>query len=51
MHIYREMWNDSWAESLPTGVFRDIEKFWVTIEDFLRYCNIGGEMPMDRELL
>ena len=40
LHRYREGYGAKWAEPIPAGIFRDIEDPALTLEDFMRYCNI-----------
>jgi len=40
LHLYRERYADKWAFELPPGVFADTSDLLLTLDDFLRYCNI-----------
>ncbi|MCY3569162.1 MAG: hypothetical protein OXH38_11075 [Chloroflexi bacterium] len=40
IHHYREGYGDKWAEEVPVGVFRDLADPILTLDDFMRYCNI-----------
>lgn len=40
LHRYREGYSDKWAEPIPDGIFRDIGDPMLTLDDFMRYCNI-----------
>ncbi len=40
IHLYREHYADKWAFELPTDVFSDASDLLLTLDDFLRYCNI-----------
>ena len=40
LHRYREGYGDKWAEPIPVGIFRDIGDPMLTLDDFMRYCNI-----------
>ncbi|QQS47286.1 MAG: hypothetical protein IPM66_00995 [Acidobacteriota bacterium] len=40
LHIYREGYGDKWAIPVPAEQFRDPDDAWITLEDFLRYCNV-----------
>lgn len=39
LHIYREDYNDAWAEELPAD-FADTTNPQTTLRDFMRYCNV-----------
>ncbi len=40
IHHYREGYDDKWAEPIPAGAFRDLKNPVLTVEDFMRYCNV-----------
>lgn len=40
LHIYREGYGDKWAIPIPAEQFRDLDDIWITMEDFLQYCNV-----------
>jgi len=40
LHLYREHYADRWAFDLPALVFSDPSDLLLTLDDFLRYCNI-----------
>jgi hypothetical protein len=40
LHLYREGYGDKWAIPLPPDKFPNIGDLWVTLEDFMRFCNI-----------
>ena len=40
LHPYREGFGDKWAVAVPHGSFANIGDPWLTLEDFMRYCNI-----------
>jgi len=40
LHVYREGFGDKWAYPVPADVFSDLSNLWLTLEDFMRYCNI-----------
>lgn len=50
LHVYREGYGDKWAIPVPVDRFRDIRDVWVTLEDFLRFCNITQPPHIDRGL-
>lgn len=41
MHLYREGFGDKWAYPLPQEVFHDPDNLWVTLDNFLVYCNVA----------
>ena len=50
LHIYREGYGDKWAIPIPADAFRDIRDIWLTLEDFLRFCNVAQPPHIDRGL-
>jgi len=40
LHVYREGYGDKWAEPVPMNEFPNMADLWLTLEDFMRYCNI-----------
>ncbi len=40
LHIYREGYGDQWAFQIPEDKFSNISDLWLTLEDFMNYCNI-----------
>lgn len=40
LHLYREGYGDKWAMPVPITEFRDLEDLAVTLEDFMKYCQI-----------
>jgi hypothetical protein len=40
LHLFREGYGDKWAYPIPNHAFRDLSNRWVTLEDFMKYCNI-----------
>ncbi|MCQ5376947.1 MAG: hypothetical protein NO516_02730, partial [Candidatus Methanomethylicia archaeon] len=40
MHIYREGYGDKWADHVPPDKFRDTNDIWMTLIDFMSFCNI-----------
>lgn len=40
IHLYREGFHDRWAYALPPGVFTDISDLWLSLTEFMRYCNV-----------
>jgi len=40
LHLYREGFGDKWAEPLPIGKFPNIDDLWLTLEDFMDFCNV-----------
>jgi hypothetical protein len=50
LHIYREGYGDKWAISLPGADFQDPDDLWVTLQDFMQYCNITQPPHFERGL-
>lgn len=42
LHLYREGYDDKWAEPLDPSRFRDTRDIQRAFEDFCGYCNIQG---------
>jgi hypothetical protein len=40
LHIYREGFGDKWAVPVPNDRFPNLNDLWLTLESFMRYCNI-----------
>lgn len=40
LHLYREGFGDKWAIPAPLDRFRDTEDIWMTLQDFMRFCNV-----------
>lgn len=49
LHVYREGFGDKWALSLPQQ-FTNPSDRWLTLEEFMRYCNITQPPNIQREL-
>ena len=50
LHVYREGYGVKWAIPVPTGDFRNVADIWITLEDFLRYCNVTQPPHIERGL-
>jgi hypothetical protein len=50
LHVYKEGYGDKWAIPLPVDRFRKTSDLWITLEDFMRYCNITKPPHIDRGL-
>ena len=50
LHLYREGFGDRWAIAVPEDRFRNVGDFWLTIQDFMRYCNITRGPDFERGL-
>jgi hypothetical protein len=40
LHLYREGFGDKWAMSVPANEFRGFSDLAITLEDFMKYCQI-----------
>lgn len=40
IHIYREGYGDKWAFPVPANEFPNISDAWLTLHDFMKFCNI-----------
>ena len=50
LHVFREGYGDKWAIPVPSDHFHHISDAWITLEDFLRYCNITHPPRIERGL-
>jgi hypothetical protein len=51
LHVYREGYGDKWAYPLPTERFPNAGDAWLTLFDFLAYCNVIEPPEIVRDLL
>ncbi|MCY4100756.1 MAG: hypothetical protein OXF46_07525 [Rhodobacteraceae bacterium] len=49
MHLYREGFGDKWAFPVPSDKFSNLSDPKITLEDFMRFCNII-EFPINTGL-
>ena len=40
LHLYREGYGDKWAFPIPEDRFANLKDLWITLDDFMRFCNI-----------
>ncbi len=40
LHLYRERYGDKWTFPVPADHFRNLDDPWLTLDDFMRFCNI-----------
>lgn len=40
LHVYREGYGHKWAYPISAAQFSDPTDLWITLADFMRYCNI-----------
>ena len=40
LHLYREGFGDKWAFPVPPKHFSNLADPWLTLEDFMRFCNV-----------
>jgi|SRR5690606_19919178 len=50
LHVYREGYGDKWAVPIPREHFRNVTDIWITLEDFLRFCNVTRPPLIERGL-
>lgn len=50
LHVYREGYGHKWAIPVPAEHFRSPDDVWVTLEDFLRFCNVTRPPQIERGL-
>lgn len=51
LHIYREGYEDKWAQPIDPARFRDLADIRLAFEDFCGVCNIAGIPPFQPSLL
>jgi hypothetical protein len=50
LHVYREGYGDKWAVPVSADRFSDLADVWVTLEEFMRFCNITQPPRIERGL-
>ena len=50
LHLYREGYGDKWAFPVPVDRFTATTDFWMTLEEFMAYCNITRPPHIERRL-
>lgn len=50
LHIYREGFADKWGFPIPQGGFSDTSSLWLTLQEFMTYCNITKPPAIDKGL-
>lgn len=40
IHLYKEGYGDKWAYEIPSRQFPRINDIYLTLDDFMKYCNI-----------
>lgn len=50
LHVYREGYGDKWAVPVPADHFSNLSDVWVTLEEFMRFCNITQPPRIERGL-
>ena len=40
LHVYRENFGDSWAQSVPAHIFSNLSNELTTLREFMSFCNI-----------
>jgi hypothetical protein len=40
LHLYREGFGDKWAVLVPSDKFPNLTDLWLTLADFMRFCNV-----------
>ena len=50
LHLYKEGYGDKWAVAAPSDRFRNVSDPWVTLEEFMRFCNITEPPYIERGL-
>jgi len=50
LHLYREGYGDKWAVPVPTNRFPNMSDLWLTLQDFMSFCNITEPPFIERGL-
>lgn len=50
LHVYREGYGDRWAIPVPAVKFPHIGDAWLTLSDFMNFCNITSAPHIKRTL-
>jgi Family of unknown function (DUF6978) len=50
LHLFREGYADKWAFDVPTDRFPHLSDRWLTLDDFMSYCNIATPPHIQRGL-
>lgn len=50
LHVYREGYGDKWAVPVPADRFQNVSDVWVSLGDFLRFCNVTQPPHIERGL-
>ncbi len=50
LHVYRHGFGDRWALEIPNEAFPDPGDVWHSFHDFLKFCNITEDLPINRGL-
>lgn len=50
LHLYKEGFADKWAYPLPPHRFPNIDDAWLTLQDFMQFCNIVEQPAFSRGL-
>jgi hypothetical protein len=51
LHLYREGFADKWAFPVPDASFSNLADLWMTLDDFMRYCNVTKTPFFQKALL
>jgi len=50
LHVFREGFGDKWAFPVPPDHFSNLGDLWVTLGEFMRFCNVTQEPNIERGL-
>jgi hypothetical protein len=51
LHIYEEGYADKWARPVPLDRFSNLNDSWLTLDEFMRYCNVTKQPIIQQRLL
>ncbi|MCB0410579.1 MAG: hypothetical protein KDD29_10200 [Flavobacteriales bacterium] len=50
LHIYREGYGDKWAIQAPDNIFSNTADLWITLTEFMKYCNVITIPNIEKDL-
>ena len=50
LHLYREGYADKWAFAAPAQ-FANLDDVWLTLEDFMSFCNVADPPQIQRSII
>jgi hypothetical protein len=50
LHLYRQGYGDKWARPVPQDTFTNMDNLFMTLDDFMSFCNISEPPNIQRGL-